>query len=69
MSKKYGVQARIGKRFNKEVEDIKVERIINKKSKEKPSTRTISNLIIRHKNFRKIKEDIIELEEDMLNEK
>ena len=66
---KYGVQARIGERFNEEIEDIKVARVSTKKSKEKPSTKTITNLIARHKNFQKIKEDIIGLEEDVFNEK
>lgn len=66
---KYGIQARIGERFNEEIEDIKVARVSNKKSKEKPSTKTISNLIARHKNFQKIKEDIIGLKEDVFNEK
>jgi hypothetical protein len=65
---KYGVQQRVGERFVEEVDDIKIERIKNKKSKEKPSTKTISNLIVRHKNFKKIKEDIIYLEEEKLNE-
>ena len=65
---KYGVQQRVGHRFDEELEDIKVARINNKKSKEKISTATISNLIARHKNFKKIKEDIIEIEEELLNE-
>lgn len=69
MEKKYGIQARIGERFDEEMEDIKIARIANKKSKEKPSTKTISNLIARHKGFQKIKEDIIKLEEDILDEK
>lgn len=68
MEKKYGIQARIGERFDEEIEEIKIARVTNKKSKEKPSTKTISNLIARHKNFKKIKEDIIKLEEDMLDE-
>lgn len=68
MGKKYGIQARIGERFDKEIEDIKIARIVNKKSKEKPSTKTISNLIARHKYFKKIKEDIIDIEEELFNE-
>ena len=66
---KYGVQQRVGHRFDEELEEIKVARIENKKSKEKVSTAKISNLIVRHKNFKKIKEDIIELEEGELDEK
>lgn len=66
--KKYGVQQRVGHRFDQELEDIKVARIKNNKSKEKISTAKISNLIVRHKSFKKIKEDIIELEEDKLDE-
>ncbi len=67
--KKYGIQARIGERFNEEIEEIKVARVSSKKSKEKPSTETITNLIARHKDFEKIREDITELEEGTFNEK
>ena len=66
--KKYGVQQRVGERFFKEVDDIKIGRIKNGRSKEKPSMRVVSNLIVRHKNFQQIKEEIIELEEGLLNE-
>lgn len=66
---KYGIQARIGERFNEEIEEIKIARVSSKKSKEKPSTKTITNLIARHKNFQKIREDIKELGEDAFNEK
>ena len=66
---KYGIQARIGERFDEELEEIKIARVSSEKSKEKPSTGTITNLIARHKNFQKIKEDIIELEEGKFNEK
>lgn len=68
MEKKYGKQARIGMRFYDEVEEIKLERIKNGKSKDKPSTEKISNLIARHKGFKKVKEDIIKLEEDLIDE-
>lgn len=66
---KYGIQARIGERFNEEIEEIKIARVSSKKSKEKPSTKTITNLIARHKNFQKIIKDITELEEGAFNEK
>ena len=69
MIKKYGIQARIGERFNEEMEEIKIARVASKKSKEKPSTEILSNLIARHKNFQKIKEDIIKLEEHIFYEK
>lgn len=68
MEKKYGVQARVGERFLEELEDIKIERIKNQKSKDKISTKMISDLIVRHKNFKLIKQDIIELSEELLNE-
>lgn len=70
MEKKYGTQARIGERFSKEIEDIKIDRIKNGKSNPSntPSTRKITDLIARHKHFNKIKDDIIELEEEKLNE-
>lgn len=68
METKYGTQARIGERFYEQVEHIKIQRIIEGKSKEKPSTKTITNLIARHKDFKKIVEDIINLNEGELNE-
>lgn len=66
---KYGVQQRVGHGFDKECEDIKVARLNNKKSKEKISTAKISNLIVRHKNFKEIKKDLIEIEEELFDEK
>lgn len=68
MENKYGIQARIGKRFSDQVEHVKMQRIIDGKSTEKHSTRIITDLIVRHNNFKKIIEDIINLSEDEFNE-
>lgn len=65
---KYGVQQRVGHRFDKEIEEIRIARIDNKKSKEKISMAKISNLIVRHNKFKEIKEDIIKLEEELFDE-
>lgn len=55
------ISARVGKRFHEEIENIKDERLLNGKSKERPSTPKISNLIVKHKLWKEIKEDIINL--------
>lgn len=58
------VSAKIGKRFHKEIENIKDERLRNGKSKDRPSTHKISNLIVKHKHWKEIKKDIINLEQE-----
>jgi hypothetical protein len=54
-----GLPARIGVRFFKEIESIKDKRLKNGKSKDRVSTEKISNLIVRHKNWLELKNDII----------
>jgi hypothetical protein len=63
-----GVPARIGKRFHEEIEKIKDARLKNGKSKERPSTEKITNLIVRHKeSWKYISNDIINAEEEDVN--
>lgn len=61
--------ARVGQLFHEEIKDIKNKRIEKKTSEEKVSTEKISNLIVKHKDFNQIKKEIIELPEDILEEK
>ena len=63
---KYGVQSRVGNRFHKEIEDIKDKRLRNGKSSDRESIVNVTNAIIRHKHWEKIKIDLIELEEEEL---
>lgn len=53
--------ARIGKYFNKEIEEIKEERLKLGMDKKKKSTRLLTNLIIKHQNWGKIKQDTINI--------
>lgn len=53
--------ARIGEDFNREIEDIKKARIELGIDKKKKSTKTLTNLLIKHKNWDKIRKDTIEL--------
>lgn len=53
------VTTRVGERFNKEVEEIKKKRIELGIDKKKKSTRFLSDLIVRHLLWKKIKEEII----------
>lgn len=62
-SKNGGIPSRIGLKFYEEIEKIKRIRIKNEKSRDKISTEKISNLIIRHKYWEEIFNDICELEE------
>lgn len=52
---------RIGKDFNKEIENIKYERLLKGIDKKKKSTRMLTDLIIKHRDWKKIKEDTINL--------
>lgn len=54
--------ARIGEDFNKELEEIKNERLERKIDKKRKSTKKLTNLIIKHKNWPKVKEDLIEVD-------
>ena len=55
-----GLPARLGKRFHEEVEKIRDAKLRNGTSKERVSTEKITNLIIRHKNWKGISAHIIE---------
>lgn len=67
--KEYGKMARIGIRFHGEVKDINKKRILKGKSEDKISIEKISNLIVKHKDFNQIKKEIIELDEEVIEEK
>ena len=53
------VTARIGEDFSKEIEEIKDERLERGIDKKKKSTRRLTNLIVKHRGWGKIKEDTI----------
>lgn len=59
MEKENNIITRIGESFNNEIETIKKERIKYKIDKKKTSTKKITNLIIRHNLWSKIKDDTI----------
>ncbi len=66
MSKK-NITARMGEDFSKELEEIKDERLNRKIDKKRKSTRRLTNLIVKHRDWKKIKEDTIEV--DLENER
>ena len=51
---------RVGDNFKKEIQKIKEERIKLRIDKKKKSIRVLSNLLVRHKLWSKIKEDMIQ---------
>lgn len=53
--------ARIGEKFSQEIDDIKSERLKLKKDKKKKSTRRLTNLLVRHNLWPKIKKEMIEI--------
>ena len=59
--KKSNVTARIGEEFDKQVKEIKDERISRGIDTTRKSTREITNVMTRHRDFNKIKEDTIKL--------
>ena len=59
-----GVMTRVGKKFHIEIESMKILRIKKDKSKSFLSTEKITNLIIRHKLWAQIKEDVANLNKD-----
>ena len=61
MKNSKNVTARIGEDFSNEIEDIKKARIESGIDKKKKSTRKLTNLITRHRDWKKIKEDTIKL--------
>ncbi len=62
-----GKPARIGIKFAEEIENIKIEKIKNNTSKEILSTEIITNLIIRHEDWIKLKKAIIKLTKEEIN--
>ena len=62
------VTARIGEDFSREMEEIKKERVDRGIDKKKKSTRRLTNLMVKHKHFQKIKEDTIEINLEDTNE-
>lgn len=54
-----GIPARIGKKFSEEIGVIQDARLRNGKSKDRVSLEKISNLIVRHTLWDKIKVDLI----------
>ncbi len=67
IKKNGGVMSRIGERFYKEVERIKDARLKNGKSKDRVATEKITNLIVRHKLWPDIANEIIEADEKEVN--
>jgi len=66
MSKK-NVTARMGEDFSRELEDVKDERLKRGIDKKRKSTRRLTNLIVKHRDWKTIKEDTIEV--NLENEK
>lgn len=66
--KEKNVTARIGENFSRELEEIKKERVDRGIDKKKKSTRRLTNLMVKHKHFKKIKEDTIEINLEDTNE-
>lgn len=60
---------RIGIAFDNEIEEIKKQRVDKGIDKKKRSTRKLTNLIIKHRDWKDIKKDLIELNLDKENEK
>lgn len=60
---------RVDKRFNDEIEDIKKERLKRLKDTNKTSSRKITSMIPKHKFWKRIKEEIIELPKSKFNKK
>lgn len=63
-----GVPARVGKNFNKEIIEIQDKRLRNGKSKDRVSFEKLSNLVVRHKYWKEVKEHIIQADEEEVNE-
>jgi len=58
---KENVTARIGNDFEKELDEIKRIRLEKGIDKKKKSTRKLTNLIVKHSDWTKIKKDTIEV--------
>lgn len=62
------IQSRLGRKFHEEIEKIKDARLRSGKSKDRPSTEKITNMVVRHKDsWGDIAKDIIEASEEELN--
>ena len=59
---------RIGEDFSKEIEDIKKKRLEFGIDKKRKSTRRLTNLIIKHDDWKKIKGDTILIKLDGTND-
>ncbi len=59
-----GIQARMGRKFHKEIETIKDKRLRSGKDKDRMPTKIITNLIIRHTLWSDIAKKIIEADEE-----
>lgn len=53
--------ARVGDDFNREIEEIKKARVDSGLDKKKKSTKILTNLIIKHRDWTKIKKDTIKI--------
>lgn len=56
------ITARIGEDFSEELENIKDKRLELNIDKKRKSTRRLTNQIIKHSSWKKIKDDTIKLE-------
>jgi len=65
-NRKGGYPTRVGEKFHEEINGIMIGRIKNGKSKEKISSEKITDLIARHKDFAKIKEEILNIDDKEL---
>lgn len=66
--KEKNVTARIGEDFSRELEEIKKARVDRGIDKKKKSTRRLTNLMVKHEHFQKIKEDTIEINLEDIND-
>ncbi|TET07431.1 MAG: hypothetical protein E3J83_05075 [Candidatus Atribacteria bacterium] len=64
IKKNGGVMSRVGEKFYKEVERIKDARLKNGKSKDRVATEKVTNLMIRHEDWKNIATRIIEASEE-----
>ena len=62
-----GVQCRIGTNFYKAIEEIKDLRLRNGKSKDRVSSEKITNMIIRHADWKNIFNDMVNCPEESIN--
>jgi len=62
-----GLQARIGSRFKAAIDEIIDKRLQNGKSKDRVSIEKITHMIVRHKLWKDISQDIIIATEEDIN--